>query len=197
MKKSYPESLYLEEGLYLQSQATFEQKQYNSALEILDELENTFDPLEKPVRAINLRVQVLIALKRYEQADDVLRRSIKIHTDFSLIKLRIKVLKHINDPRRIIGVTGLGLGISISEDQSFCFFIRQEALYEMKQYEQAFTVYRLALKNPPENKNRLINYRILKIYFELGRIDELEKGASLFLGNVKDDDYADRNTAFA
>ncbi|GIT04290.1 MAG: hypothetical protein CM1200mP28_15490 [Deltaproteobacteria bacterium] len=34
LKKLYPESPFLEEGIYLQSQAIFEQKQYNSALEI-------------------------------------------------------------------------------------------------------------------------------------------------------------------
>ena len=190
LKKFYPGSPFLEEGLYLQSQATFEQKQYNLALEILNELQNTFDPLKKPVRAIDLRVRILMAMQRYEQADDVLRRSITMHADFSLIKLRIEVLKHINDPRRIIGVTGLGLGISISEDQGFLFFHQADALYEMKQYEQAYTVYNFALKNPPENKSRFINYRILKTHYELGRIDELEQGASLLLGEVKDDDYA-------
>ena len=89
LKKLYPESPFLEEGLYLHSQAIFEQKQYNSALEILNELQNTFDPLKKPVRAIILRVRVLMALQRYEQADDVLRRSITMYADFSLIKLRI------------------------------------------------------------------------------------------------------------
>ena len=57
-------------------------------------------------------------------------------------------------------------------------------------FSLSFTVYSLALKNPPKNKSRFINYRILKIHFELGRIDELEQGASLFMGNVKDDDYA-------
>ena len=190
LKKLYPESPFLEEGLFLQSRAIFEQKQYNSALEILNELENTFDPLKKPVRAIDLRVRVLMALQRYEQADEVLKRSISIHADFSLIKLRIEVLRHINDPRRIIGVTDLGLGISITEDQGFLFFQQAEALYEMKQYDQAFTVYRLALKNPPENKSRFINYKILKINFELGRIDELEQGTSILLGEVSDDIYA-------
>ena len=40
LKKLFPESPFLEEGLYLQSQATFEQKQYNASLEILNELEN-------------------------------------------------------------------------------------------------------------------------------------------------------------
>ena len=76
LKKLYPESPFLEEGLFLQSRATFEQKQYNSALEILNELENVFDPLKKPVRAIDLRVRVLMALQRYEQSDEVLKRSI-------------------------------------------------------------------------------------------------------------------------
>ena len=75
-----------------------------------------------------------------------------MYADFSLIKLRIEVLKHINDPRRIISVTGLGLGISIREDQGFLFFHQADALYEMKHYEQAYTVYGLALKNPPEIK---------------------------------------------
>ena len=130
-----------------------------------------------------------MALQRYEQADEVLKRSILIHADFSLIKLRIEVLRHINDPRRIIGVTDLGLGISITEDQGFLFFQQAEALYEMKQYEQAFTVYSLALKNPPKKKSRFINYMILKIHFELGRINELEHGAMKLVGEVEDDDY--------
>ena len=190
LKKLYPDSPFLEEGLYLQSQAIYEQKQYNSSLEILNELQNTFVTLKKPVRAIDLRVRVLMALQRYEQADDVLRRSITMHADFSLIKLRIEVLKHINDSRRIIGVTDLGLGITISEDQGFLLFHQADALYEMKLYEQAYTVYYLALKNPPENSSRFINYRILKINYELGRIDELEQGTSQLLREVKDDDYA-------
>ena len=60
----------------------------------------------------------------------------------------------------------------------------------MKKYEQAFTVYSLALKNPPKNKSRFINYRILKINFELDRIDELEQGAKKLLDEDKDDIYA-------
>jgi hypothetical protein len=53
LKKLYPKSPFLEEGLFLQSRAIFKQKQYKSALEILNELENTSDPLKKPVRAID------------------------------------------------------------------------------------------------------------------------------------------------
>ena len=39
--------MFLEEGLYLQSQATFEKKKYNLALEILSELQKTYDQLSK------------------------------------------------------------------------------------------------------------------------------------------------------
>ena len=60
----------------------------------------------------------------------------------------------------------------------------------MKQYEQALAVYSLALKNPPKKKSRFINYKILKIHFELGRINELERGAIKLLGEVEYDDYA-------
>lgn len=190
LKKKYPGSPFLQEGLYLQSHASFEQKQYNPALEILNELQNTFDPLIKPVRAINLRVRILMAMQRYEQADEVLRRSIEGHADFSLIKLRIEVLNHINDPRRILSVTNLGLGLSISEDQGFLFLHRANALYEMKQYAQAYTVYNFALKNPPKNTGRFINYRILKTHYELARIDELEQGAGIFIDEIKDDVYS-------
>ncbi|HHZ86991.1 MAG TPA: tetratricopeptide repeat protein, partial [Candidatus Lambdaproteobacteria bacterium] len=100
LQKLHPGSQFLEEGLYLQAQAFFELKQYNSGLEILNELQNTFGQLKKPVRAVHLRVQILVAMQRYEQADDVLQRMIEENSDFSLIKLRVEVLKYIKDPRR-------------------------------------------------------------------------------------------------
>jgi len=190
LQKLHPGSQFLEEGLYLQAQAFFELKQYNSGLEILNELQNTFGQLKKPVRAIHLRVQILVAMQRYEQADYVLQRMIEENSDFSLIKLRVEVLKYIKDPRRILSVTGVGLGLSTNKDQGFLYFHRANALFDTKKYEEANTYYTLALKNPPKDTRRVINYRILKIQYELGRIPELLQGADLFLKVSRDDFYS-------
>ena len=190
LQKLHPGSQFLEEGLYLQAQAFFELKQYNSGLEILNELQNTFGQLKKPVRAVHLRVQILVAMQRYEQADDVLQRMIEENSDFSLIKLRVEVLKYIKDPRRILSVTGVGLELSTSKDQGFLYFHRANALFDTKKYEEANTYYTLALKNPPKDTRRVINYRILKIQYELGRIPELLQGADLFLKVSRDDFYS-------
>ena len=190
LQKLHPGSQFLEEGLYLQAQAFFELKQYNSGLEILNELQNTFGQLKKPVRAVHLRVQILVAMQRYEQADDVLQRMIEENSDFSLIKLRVEVLKYIKDPRRILSVTGVGLGLSTNKDQGFLYFHRANALFDTKKYEEANTYYTLALKNPPKDTRRVINYRILKIQYELGRIPELLQGADLFLKVSRDDFYS-------
>ena len=190
LQKLHPGSQFLEEGLYLQAQAFFELKQYNSGLEILNELQNTFGQLKKPVRAVHLRVQILVAMQRYEQADDVLQRMIEESSDFSLIKLRVEVLKYIKDPRRILSVTGVGLELSTNKDQGFLYFHRANALFDTKKYEEANTYYTLALKNPPKDTRRVINYRILKIQYELGRIPELLQGADLFLKVSRDDLYS-------
>ncbi len=190
LQKLHPGSQFLEEGLYLQAQAFFELKQYNSGLEILNELQNTFGQLKKAVRAVHLRVQILVAMQRYEQADDVLQRMIEENSDFSLIKLRVEVLKYIKDPRRILSVTGVGLGLSTNKDQGFLYFHRANALFDTKKYEEANTYYTLALKNPPKDTRRVINYRILKIQYELGRIPELLQGADLFLKVSRDDFYS-------
>ena len=190
LQKLHPGSQFLEEGLYLQAQAFFELKQYNSGLEILNELQNTFGQLKKPVRAVHLRVQILVAMQRYEQADDVLQRKIEENSDFSLIKLRVEVLKYIKDPRRILSVTGVGLELSTNKDQGFLYFHRANALFDTKKYEEANTYYTLALKNPPKDTRRVINYRILKIQYELGRIPELLQGADLFLKVSRDDFYS-------
>ncbi len=190
LQKLHPGSQFLEEGFYLQAQAFFELKQYNSGLEILNELQNTFGQLKKPVRAVHLRVQILVAMQRYEQADDVLQRMIEENSDFSLIKLRVEVLKYIKDPRRILSVTGVGLELSTNKDQGFLYFHRANALFDTKKYEEANTYYTLALKNPPKDTRRVINYRILKIQYELGRIPELLQGADLFLKVSRDDFYS-------
>jgi len=190
LQKLHPGSQFLEEGLYLQAQAFFELKQYNSGLEILNELQNTFGQLKKAVRAVHLRVQILVAMQRYEQADDVLQRMIEESSDFSLIKLRVEVLKYIKDPRRILSVTGVGLELSTNKDQGFLYFHRANALFDTKKYEEANTYYTLALKNPPKDTRRVINYRILKIQYELGRIPELLQGADLFLKVSRDDFYS-------
>ena len=190
LQKLHPGSQFLEEGLYLQAQAFFELKQYNSGLEILNELQNTFGQLKKPVRAVHLRVQILVAMQRYEQADDVLQRMIEENSDFSLIKLRVEVLKYIKDPRRILSVTGVGLELSTNKDQGFLYFHRANALFDTKKYEEANTYYTLALKNPPKDTRRVINYRILKIQYELRRIPELLQGADLFLKVSRDDFYS-------
>ena len=190
LQKLHPGSQFLEEGFYLLAQAFFKLKQYNSGLEILNELQNTFGQLKKPVRAVHLRVQILVAMQRYEQADDVLLRMIEENSDFSLIKLRVEVLKYIKDPRRILSVTGVGLKLSTSKDQGFLYFHRANALFDTKKYEEANTYYTLALKNPPKDTRRVINYRILKIQYELGRIPELLQGADLFLKVSRDDFYS-------
>ena len=190
LQKLHPDSQFLEEGLYLQAQAFFELKQFNSGLETLNELQNTFGQLKKRVRAVHLRVQILVAMQRYEQADVVLQRMIEENSDFSLIKLRVEVLKYIKDPRRILSVTGVGLELSTSKDQGFLYFHRANALFDTKKYEEANTYYTLALKNPPKDTRRVINYRILKIQYELGRIPELLQGADLFLKVSRDDFYS-------
>jgi len=135
-------------------------------------------------------VQILVAMQRYEQADDVLQRMIEENSDFSLIKLRVEVLKYIKDPRRILSVTGVGLELSTNKDQGFLYFHRANALFDTKKYEEANTYYTLALKNPPKDTRRVINYRILKIQYELGRIPELLQGADLFLKVSRDDFYS-------
>ena len=190
LQKLHPGSQFLEEGLYLEAEAFSELKQYNSGLEILNELQNTFGQLKKPVRAVHLRVQILVAMQRYEQADDVLQRMIEENSDFSLIKLRVEVLKYIKDPRRILSVTGVGLELSTNKDQGFLYFHRANALFDTKKYEEANTYYTLALKNPPKDTRRVINFRILKIQYELGRIPELLQGADLFLKVSRDDFYS-------
>ena len=190
LKKRHPTSEFLEEGLYLQARAYFEQKKYNSGLEKLDQLRINFKPLKKPIREIHLRVQILIAMQKYEKADDVLRHKIAQYSDFSLIKLRVEVLKYIKDPRRVLSVTGVGLGISTSEDHGFLFFHRANALYDTQKYDEAVTYYNLALKNPPHESERFILYRILKMQYELGRIPEMLKGAEKFLHQSKDDAYS-------
>jgi hypothetical protein len=85
-------------------------------------------------------------MQRYEQADDVLQRMIEESSDFSLIKLRVEVLKYIKDPRRILSVTGVGLELSTNKDQGFLYFHRANALFDTKKYEEANTYYTLALK---------------------------------------------------
>ena len=190
LKKRHPTSEFLEEGLYLQAQSYFEQKRQNSAIEILNELRSTFDPLKKPIREIHLRVSILIKMQRYEQADDELQRKIVQYSDFSLIKLRLEVLKHIKDPRRILSVTGIGLGLSTSEDHGFLFFHRANALYDTLKYDEAVIYYNLALKNPPQGSERVIRYRILKIQYDLSRIPEMLKGAEKFLQQSNDDTYS-------
>jgi len=190
LQKLHPGSQFLEEGLYLQAQAFFELKQYNSGLEILNELQNTFGQLKKAVRVVHLRVQILVAMQRYEQADDVLQRMIEENSDFSLIKLRVEVLKYIKDPRRILSVTGVGLELSTNKDQGFLYFHRANALFDTKKYEEANTYYTLALKNPQKDTRRVINYRILIIQYELGLIPELLQGADLFLKVSRDDFYS-------
>ena len=87
-------------------------------------------------------------------------------------------------------MTGVGLELSTSKDQGFLYFHRANALFDMKKYEEANTYYTLALKNPPKDTRRVINYRILKIQYELARIPELLQGADLFLKVSRDDFYS-------
>jgi len=190
LKNKYPKSRFIEESLFLQSEAYYKQKRYNSALEAINELETKYSTLKNPVRVIHLKVRILLELKKFEQADDVLRRRISIQADLSLIKLRVEVLKHIKDPSRILSVTGEGLGISTSEDEGFLYFHRANALYDMGKYQEADAYYNLAIKNPPEESKRLIRFRILKIQYLLGRIPELLKNLEKFLKVNNEDDYS-------
>ncbi|MBC8259191.1 MAG: hypothetical protein H8E38_09255 [SAR324 cluster bacterium] len=190
LKKLHPDSQFLEEGLYLQSEAYYEQKQYDSGLDILNELDKNYNSLKRPLRAIRLRVRILMAMKKFEQADTVLRMKVAEYSDFSLIKLRVEVLKNIKDPRRILNVTEVGLGLSTSEDQGFLYFHRANALFDSKNIEEAFTYYRLALKNPPSGKNRFIRFRIMIIQFQMGRFTQLEQSAAKFLKESPDDAFA-------
>jgi len=190
LEKKHPESIFLEEGLYLKAHAYYEQKLYNLALETLNDLSSKFLEQKKPIREIHLRVRILLAMKKFEMADEVLRRRIAFQSDLSLIKLRVEVLKNIKDPRRILNVTGLGLGISTSEDQGFLYFHRANALFDTKKYKEADAYYNLALKKPPKGSERFIKYRMLKIQYELGRIPELINSLKVFLKVRKDDNFS-------
>ena len=162
LNKNYPESRFIEESLFLQSDAYYKKKRYKKGLDLLNYLEKKYSPLKKPIRAIHLKVRILLALKKFEQADDVLRLRIAAEADLSLIRLRVEVLKHIKDPKRILSVTGEGLGISTSEDEGFLYFHRANALYDIEKFQEAVAYYNLAIKNPPEGTIRLINFRILE-----------------------------------
>ena len=190
LKNKYPKSIFLEDSLFFQSKAYYEQKRYNDGLESINDLENGYSPLKNSLRAIHLKVSILIALKKFEEADDVLKRRISIQSNLSLIRLRVEVLRHINDPKRILSVTGEGLGLSTNEDEGFLFFHRANALYDIKKYQESIAYYNLANKNPPEGKKRFINFRILKIQSILERIPELINGLEKFLKVNKEDDFS-------
>ena len=190
LNKNYPESRFIEESLFLQSDAYYKKKRYKKGLDLLNYLEKKYSPLKKPIRAIHLKVRILLALKKFEQADDVLRLRIAAEADLSLIRLRVEVLKHIKDPKRILSVTGEGLGISTSEDEGFLYFHRANALYDIEKFQEAVAYYNLAIKNPPEVTIRLINFRILKIQYSLGRISEFLGGLNKFLKVNNEDEFS-------
>ncbi len=189
LKSRHPESPFLEQGLLLLAKSYHEIKLNEAAYESLVGLRNNYQPLKNPVSTITLQVQILMAMEKYEQADELLRYDLKKYPDFKLIKLRVELLKKLGDPKRILDVTGLGLEISTSKNQGFLYFHRANALYETKDYESALTYYHLALKNPPENKDRFIRFQILQSEFHLQKFSEFLKGTTPFLKVKNNDEY--------
>ena len=78
-----------------------------------------FNPLQEPIPVIHLQVRNLKAMGAFEEADDLLRKDLQQHSDFSLIQLHLSILEELGDQQGILETSRLGLNLAATENQAY------------------------------------------------------------------------------
>ena len=178
----YPESEFLENTYLSQAELLYELERYESAQELLSQLKKNIDPVLDQVRFIRLRARLLNATERPQLAEELLRKGITEHRNYSLIQLRQKILHGMKQHRAILELTDEALTFNLKPSQKAMLeFYRANALYALKQYAEARKSYQKVLVQLPDQK-RFTEYQLIQICYAL-RASEKEK--QLFLTKAR------------
>ena len=181
LKSNLVDSPYLEPGLLFLAEAFFQQKNHVEAQAVLSELRQKFNPLQEPIPVIHLQVRNLKAMGAFEEADDLLRKDLQQHSDFSLIQLHLSILEELGDQQGILETSRLGLNLAATENQAYLHLQRANALYQTENYAKAFVHYEQALFSPPAGQQAFIRFRLIKIHYQQKEFGAFESRAKAFL----------------
>ena len=181
LKTNLVDSPYLEPGLLFLAEAFFQQKNHVEAQAVLSELRQKFNPLQEPIPVIHLQVRNLKAMGAFEEADDLLRKDLQQHSDFSLIQLHLSILEELGDQQGILETSRLGLNLAATENQAYLHLQRANALYQTENYAKAFVHYEQALFSPPAGQQAFIRFRLIKIHYQQKEFGAFESRAKAFL----------------
>ena len=181
LKTNLVDSPYLEPGLLFLAEAFFQQKNHVEAQAVLSELRQKFNPLQEPIPVIHLQVRNLKAMGAFEEADDLLRKDLQQHSDFSLIQLHLSILEELGDQQGILETSRLGLNLAATENQAYLHLQRANALYQTENYAKAFVHYEQALFSPPSGQQAFIRFRLIKIHYQQKEFGAFESRAKAFL----------------
>ena len=181
LKTNLVDSPYLESGLLFLAKAFFQQKNHVEAQAVLSELRQKFNPLQDPIPVIHIQVRNLKAMGAFEEADDLLRKDLQQHSDFSLIQLHLSILEELGDQQGILETSRLGLNLAATENQAYLHLQRANALYQTENYAKAFVHYEQALFSPPEGQQAFIRFRLIKIHYQQKELGAFESRAKAFL----------------
>ena len=181
LKTNLVDSPYLEPGLLFLAEAFFQQKNHVEAQAVLSELRQKFNPLQDPIPVIHLQVRNLKAMGAFEEADDLLRKDLQQHSDFSLIQLHLSILEELGDQQGILETSRLGLNLAATENQAYLHLQRANALYQTENYAKAFVHYEQALFSPPAGQQAFIRFRLIKIHYQQKEFGAFESRAKAFL----------------
>jgi tetratricopeptide (TPR) repeat protein len=181
LKTNLVDSPYLESGLLFLAEAFFQQKNHVEAQAVLSELRQKFNPLQEPIPVIHLQVRNLKAMGAFEEADDLLRKDLQQHSDFSLIQLHLSILEELGDQLGILETSRLGLNLAATENQAFLHLQRANALNQTENFAKAFVHYEQALFSPPAGQQAFIRFRLIKIHYQQKEFGAFESRAKAFL----------------
>ena len=181
LKTNLVDSPYLEPGLLFLAEAFFQQKNHVEAQAVLSELRQKFNPLQETIPVIHLQVRNLKAMGAFEEADELLRKDLQHHPDFSLIQLHLSILEELGDQQGILETSRLGLNLAATENQAYLHLQRANALYQTENYAKAFVHYEQALFSPPAGQQAFIRFRLIKIHYQQKEFGAFESRAKAFL----------------
>ena len=181
LKTNLVDSPYLEPGLLFLAEAFFQQKNHVEAQAVLSELRQKFNPLQEPIPVIHLQVRNLKAMGAFEEADELLRKDLQQHPEFSLIQLHLNILEELGDQQGILETSRLGLNLAATENQAYLHLQRANALYQTENYSKAFVHYEQALFSPPSGQQAFIRFRLIKIHYQQKEFGAFESRAKAFL----------------
>ena len=170
---SFPQTPFLKEAYYYHADGLFALQQYDDAKQVLEEWRKTQSNEEMSAAMRVLWVRVLMELRQFSEANQLLEQIEASALSFEMIQLKIQSLLELEQFEAIVEtITRVLLKSWNAEQLAYLHFMRAESAFVLPHSEQTAQFYRQALEHNLHGDARYLYHKLAKLSHNTGNYEE-------------------------